>query len=338
MKNNLLLGYFGYEDDQIDGQTIKTRLVGEVLSSIDHKKYDFYDTQKIKYFYIRSFIFIFIKVLKAKNIFIMPGRNGLRIIFPLLFIISIFFSKKINYIVVGGWLSIFLEKHFIIKSMLKRINGIYIESKLMKEDLVGKGFQNVEVFYNFRKMEQVTNKIDNKNFKIVFFSRITETKGIYDLLDAFILLNRKDIFLDIYGPIDPYITKQFLYQVKKIENVEYKGVLKDNVYQRLTQYKFMVFPTFYEGEGFPGIIIEAYMSGLPIIASNWKYNFEFIKDNYTGLLYEPRNIQELKNKIKFLIDNQEYLDDLRKNVLGEAEIYSFDHAKSFIEKIIRSSR
>jgi glycosyltransferase involved in cell wall biosynthesis len=335
MNNVLLLGYFGYENNQIDGQTIKTRLVGEVLSEIEKINYDFFDTQKIKNNPIKSFFNILIKVLKAKKIFIMPGKNGLKIIFPFVYFICLlsFFNKKdINYIVVGGWLSEFLENNLFIKYLLKKIQGIYIESNLMKQMLSKQNITNVKVLYNFRKIE-IFERSEIKDFKIVYFSRITETKGIFDLIDA-LEKNDNQILLDFYGPIDEKIKNNFLERIAKYPNIEYKGLLRKNMYQTLSQYKFMVFPTYYEGEGFPGAVIDAYIAGLPIIASNWKYNFEFVKDNKTGLLFEPRNIEELTRKINYLFINKDIIKKMKIEIDSEIQKYSFTNAKKIFNQII----
>lgn len=338
MSKTLLIGYFGFDNNQIDGQTIKTRLVSEVLTNLGNDSFDFYDTQKMKKNPIKSFLLIFIKVLKAKNIFIMPGKNGLRTIFPFIYFISIFFifsKKHIHYIVVGGWLATFLEKNKIIKSFLKKINGIYIESDLMKKMLNEQEINNVSVLYNFRKIEFIKKEYNNHDFKIVFFSRITETKGIFDLIEAMKLIKDANICLDFYGPLDKSIEDKFISIVNTIPNISYKGVLRKDMYETLSQYKVMVFPTYYEGEGFPGAVIDAYISGLPIVASKWKYNYEFVKENKTGLLFETRNIIDLKDKIEFLRDNPSIIKEMQKEIENEVKHYSFDNAIEIFKTIIK---
>ena len=336
MNKTLLIGYFGYDNNQIDGQTIKTRLVSEVLGNLESNNFDFYDTQKMKSNPIKTLFSIFIKVMKAKNIFIMPGKNGLKIIFPFIYFISFFniFSKKhIHYIVVGGWLSNFLKEHTFIKKLLTNIDGIYLESNLMKNMLVEQNVKNVKVLYNFRKIDNIQTNTNSNEFKIVFFSRITETKGIFDLIEVMKSIDRT-VLLDFYGPIDKDIEDRFLNAINEFENIQYKGILRDKMYQTLSEYKFMVFPTYYEGEGFPGAVIDAYISGLPIIASNWKYNFEFVKDNKTGLLFETRNINELATKITYLKNNPMILDTMKTHIKEEIKNYSFNNAENIFKKII----
>ena len=337
MENNLLVGYFGYQDNQIDGQTVKTRLIGDILLSIGGSSYDFFDTQLIKTNPINSIIKIIIKVLRSKSIVIMPGENGLIILFPLIYIISLLSNKNIHYVVVGGWLPLFLKNHKYIKSMLKTISGIYVESQNMNDRLKKMDVDNVKVFYNFRKIDHNINDCDfnfAENMKIVFYSRVKKSKGVLDLLDAFSLINNKSLFLDIYGPIDSEFKEEFFKKIKKDNSVKYKGILINNTYSILSQYRFMVFPTYYEGEGCAGAIIDAYISGLPVIASDWKYNSEFVKDNVTGLLYKTRSIQDLRNKIELLIENVDLYNSLKENALIEANLYNFNSARNFVKQNI----
>lgn len=60
------------------------------------------------------------------------------------------------------------------------------------------------------------------------------------------------------------------------------------------------------------------MAGLPIVASDWKYNKELVIDGVTGLLFKPRDIDELVNKLLTLI-NSDYFS-------GEARIKCFEHS------------
>ncbi len=331
----LLLGYLGYENDQIDGQTIKTRLVNEILmSNRKESDYNYFDTQQIKYKPFFAFISIIIMVFRAKKIFILPGRNGLRTVFPLTFLISALSSKRIYYIVIGGWLPHFIKHRNFIQYMLKRIAGIYVESNSMKVQLEALGFCNVEVLYNFRKQKDVTTTNSFQSFKIVFFSRVTKEKGVFDLIEAHKALNNKNVQLDIYGPIDFSIQEELEESIADHTNIQYLGVIKENHYQILSQYQFMVFPTYYNGEGFPGVVIDAYMSGLPIVASNWKYNSEFVLDGKTGLLFEPKNKVEMKEKMLQLIENKSLLMQMKENALVESEKYSFTKAESFILKLL----
>ncbi len=79
----------------------------------------------------------------------------------------------------------------------------------------------------------------------------------------------EQVIIDIYGPIyNEYLTEFEEECQNSSENLNYKGVLQpDEIYQVLSEYDLMLFPTQYYTEGFPGSILDAYISGLPVIAS-----------------------------------------------------------------------
>ena len=106
-----------------------------------------------------------------------------------------------------------------------------------------------------------------KNIKVfkgrfVYIGQIIPNKGIDLLLQ--LAKNRTDITVTIYGPIlDPQ------YENIKKEHC-YHGVLAPkDVSNALSKYDVLLLPTFHPGEGYPGIIIEAFSEGLPVISTEW---------------------------------------------------------------------
>ncbi|MGX6591143.1 glycosyltransferase family 4 protein [Cetobacterium ceti] len=331
--NILLIGYFGYINNQLDGQTIKTRLIEEMLNE-SFKNILIFDTQILKYKKIMLFNLI-MKVLKSKKVIIMPGRNGLKLLFPIIFFISKVKNIDIYYIVIGGWLIEFLKKNYIITIFLKRITRIYIEIPTLNEILIKKGFKNSKILYNFRKIFLKENKKlkkeDKNKFKLVFVSRVIKEKGILFLIESLKKLKKEDIYLDIYGPITNELKKELLDIVQEIKTIQYKGVIYKEVSEVLQNYDLFVFPTFYEGEGHAGVIIESYIAGLPILASDWKYNKDFIIENKTGKLFETNNFDSFKKKLFEFYNNRELLTNMKEGIKEEVKKYSYNEIKEFLK-------
>ena len=92
-----------------------------------------------------------------------------------------------------------------------------------------------------------------------------------------------NIIVDIFGPLDGQYTAEEI-KSKGKGVVRYKGTLTPaQVYQELFNYHALILPTFYEGEGYPGVILEAYNCGMPVIATNW-LSIPEIVDRNTGIL------------------------------------------------------
>src|SRR5690625_4771675 len=117
----------------------------------------------------------------------------------------------------------------------------------------------------------ITNfqKKENGIIKFVFTGRIIKEKGIYDIIKATDILNSSGYInkyrVDLYGS---NCNNSREYGI----NVSYKGEFDSLKFGNiLMNYDVLLLPTYYNGEGYPGSIVEAYLSGLPVITSNWKY-------------------------------------------------------------------
>ena len=124
-----------------------------------------------------------------------------------------------------------------------------------------------------------------------YVSRVEKSKGLDTLVEVSKLLSEGG--LDGYVKIDFYGQKTDSYFDRHLSGIamyEYRGVLQpDEVIPTLKQYDALVFPSHYDGEGCPGIMVEALSASLPIIASDWKYNNEFVSNGDNGFLCETFN-------------------------------------------------
>ena len=71
---------------------------------------------------------------------------------------------------------------------------------------------------------------------------------------------------------------------------------------------------------FLGIIVESFASGLPVIASDWKYNSEIIQDGINGLLFKTKNEEDLTSKIEYCLDNYNIINEMRSKALSASKI------------------
>lgn len=329
-----VIGYFGFETNQLDGQTIKTRNVYQLLRTA----YDteFFDTQSLKNRKLNILPLLWM-AFKYKNIFYLGAQNNLRYFFPLLYLISKLRRGKIVYVTVGGWLYDFLKaNHPIYTYMVKNLQAVLVETEHLKVNLKSIGVERTEWIPNFRiKPEVKVNGVGRNDhaFKVVFMARVVKEKGIFLLLDFYksYLENtaefNKHITLDFYGPVSDKDAESFYEGVSQLgEGVSYKGVLDPSaIYETLPDYDLLVLPTFYEGEGFPGTILDAYLCGLPVVTTNWKQIPEFVDDGGTGFLIES-DVGQLTEKIQKLVNDPVLLNKLKLNAVNKSKEYSPDIA------------
>ena len=91
------------------------------------------------------------------------------------------------------------------------------------------------------------------------------------------------------------------------------------------KYFALLFPTHYEGEGFAGTLIDAYSAGVPVIASEWKYNSEVVNGD-VGYIYSTGNHTEFVALLREIAENPTMLLGKKRNCLMEAEKYKVDKA------------
>lgn len=336
----LVLGYFGYPTNRLNGQTVKTRDL-LVLFQRHLPNTMYIDTEEISH--NKNIINSITKLFKCNIIAYLPAQRNLSLIFPLLFIFSTLFKKKIHYFVIGGWLTEFLSHRPVHRWMLKRICNIYTETQTMKKLLESSyNITNVDTFPNFRitdfkpKMHHENNKL-----RLVFMARIERPKGIdsiFELAEYTLSKYGNNITIDFYGPIEPPDENYFKENLARHKNTQYKGIiLPQNIHQTLVQYDVMLLPTHYYTEGLPGTIVDSYISGIPVIVSKWKHATEFVKDGISGYIIPFENhIKQLIEKIDFLYQNPLILENLKIGSLKESENYTVEKAWKIISKNMKT--
>jgi glycosyltransferase involved in cell wall biosynthesis len=242
-------------------------------------------------------------------------------------------KAKLIHMPVGGNFAGYIESNRELIGRFAKTSMIFAQSSKQVEQLRSLGLNQAEEIKNFRllKTSILPEKLPYPEvpLKAVFFSRVTKEKGIEDAVKAVNKINDIStqgplVYLDVFGPIDPPYREVFAGLIEGNRYCKYKGILtpcNEQPQKTLSQYDFMVFPTFLDAEGFPGVIIDALSSGLPVVASRWNFNSEFIEDGKTGLLFEVKNVLDLQMKINSLINNANELYSMKLECLREARKY-----------------
>ncbi|MBQ0110498.1 MAG: glycosyltransferase, partial [Oscillospiraceae bacterium] len=212
-----VMGNFNPKQNPANGQTIKTKIITSELSS-QFEDVLTVDTSGNKIATLIKTPFLCLKALKrSKNVLILPAQNGLRLIAPILAILNSLFHRKLHYVVIGGWLPQFIKQHKYLIKHLKKFEGIYVETAIMKSSLSEHGFNNIYVMPNCKKLDILSESelVYNNTapLKLCTFSRVMKQKGIEDAVNAVKAINEKHgktVFsLDIFGQVDPDQTEWF---------------------------------------------------------------------------------------------------------------------------------
>lgn len=322
MNKVLVLGYFGYLTNQLDGQTVKTRDVYRLAKEqLNNCTVDYFDTQELKKNKLLV-LKMFWKVMCCKTLFYLPAHNNLKVFFPVIFILSQLFRFRIHYFVVGGWLREYLTHRAIHRFMLSRIKSIHAETKRLKKELEDYyHYKNVDIFPNFRFFNYNPKPSESDKLRIVFMARVMRQKGIdwiFDMADYIKKNGLQEKFsITFFGPEDNEDKQYFESNVAKYGFVEYRGALQPKeIHETLSNYDVMLLPTHFYTEGLPGSVVDAYISGIPVIATEWKHSHEFIDDGKSGFIVTFENgKQQMINRVKSLEEDRTLLRRMKANAL-----------------------
>ncbi|MCR4562900.1 MAG: glycosyltransferase [Bacilli bacterium] len=321
----LVYGNFMYRSSGYGGQITKTRNVFRCLvEKYGEESVSEFNMENWNKNPIGTILRLSKSIKQTHHLVVLPGDNNLK--FLLVFLRKYLRSKqlKVYYMVVGGWLYDYLKNKKKKIEVISRFTGIFVETLDLVSKLKSLGLKNVfysPVFSLREPLEEI--KINNDieaikkkdTFSFCTFSRVLKEKGVGDAADAIQILNDRIgicCHLDIYGAIDKNYKKEFESLLATNKYISYKGFIEDSsVLSTLSAYHCLIFATYYYGEGFPAALLEANMAGLPIIASDWKYNNEIVIDGKTGLLFAPRNIEDMVQKLCVFMDDKKYLDNAR---------------------------
>ncbi|MCP4590281.1 MAG: glycosyltransferase family 4 protein [bacterium] len=188
-----------------------------------------------------------------------------------------------------------------------------VETKLLLREAKEDAIPRVDWFPNTRIMDDRSDQLERRPkpcCRFVFLSMLKATKGVKEVIAAAERLEAGSC-VDVYGPFYDGISEADFAGLKR---VRYRGVVPpEHVHEVLVQYDVLLLPTYYPGEGHPGILLEAYNAGLPVIATRWKAIPEIV-DETCGILIEPRDPDALYETMRSLIDDPERFHRLQQGV------------------------
>ena len=173
-----------------------------------------------------------------------------------------------------------------------------------------------------RKIIHLPNFIEDNSVKlprkikvntVLYFGRLSPEKGIKTLIKA---VRGLDIELRILGT-GPYegALKQYV-KTEHIRNVFFLGYKTGNeLTVEIKNALVVVVPSeWYENN--PRTILEAFTLGIPVVGARIGGIPELVLDNETGLTFEPGDIDDLKKKLIYCINNRRKLFQMGKTAQG----------------------
>ncbi|MBX2870316.1 MAG: glycosyltransferase family 4 protein [Acidiferrobacterales bacterium] len=289
-----------------------------------------------------------LKHVRASRKVILFGSNQfLLTLMPICFVISRIAGKKFYVRCFGGSLDSYYEtlspvmrRYFT--HILTRIDGLIVQTSTLKNffDRIDgvkvhqvPGYRNASV----AGLEGRSVREHSAPMRLVYVGHVREEKGIFDLLESLRTINSRSngaVECDLYGPIYDDVADRFNQEISQTDGANYKGILdSDKVIPTLNTYDVFVFPTYYQGEGHPGAVIEALIAGLPVITTHFKSIPDLIEDKTNGLLVTPQKTDELIAAIEMLFGDSVLLETLSKKA---AESGKTHHLSKVIPRLLHA--
>lgn len=199
--------------------------------------------------------------------------------------------------------------------------------------------QKIYLNYHGLKPKKYQNKREKtQKTYAVAGGRLVEKKGLKYLIKALAKIKKEEnqeIPIKIFGDGNQREKLEKLKQENNLNKIEFKGKIPhEEVIKIFSEAQFFIAPSIIakngDRDGIPNVILEAYATKTPTIASKISGIPEIVKNNKTGWLTPPKNTEKLKNKILTAWNNPEKCHKYGEK--GEKKVEkSFDSNKNIQE-------
>lgn len=191
------------------------------------------------------------------------------------------------------------------------------------------------VFLNeFRLSEEYRQQNKNNNSYILYLGSLIKRKGVDVLIQAFHRISKDypNVRLKIAGEGKEMDNlKTLASELGLSQNVEFLGIVRgENKTHLLRNALFLILPS--RSEGLPVVILEAFASGIPVIASRVGGIPDIVEDGKNGFLVSPENANELTSKMLLLLEDKSLRELFAENAATTA--LSYDRSQITIRYLI----
>lgn len=211
----------------------------------------------------------------------------------------------------------------VARSVISRADLFLVETKSLVREVCDDGIPHVEWYSNSRPMPRADQEASDREHcsSFVYIGRLCPEKGIHEMIAA---AERFEggVRVDVYGPFRPSGLSERIFS--GLKRVRYCGVLNpEDVHTVLARSDAVILPSRYSGEGYPGIILEAYGAGIPVVTTRIGGIPEIV-DESCAIMVEPGDIDALFEAMKTLVEDDELYVRLCEGAKRKRDAFSSD--------------
>jgi glycosyltransferase involved in cell wall biosynthesis len=167
-----------------------------------------------------------------------------------------------------------------------------------------------------------------KGLRVLFAGSMSQRKGLADVFEAIKLLRRNDVELVVMGSL---VAPMSFYEGQGVPFAYEAPRPHEQVFELMRSCDVLVLPSIVEGRAL--VQQEALACGLPIIVSANAGGEDLVIEGLTGFVVPVRSPQSIAEKLAWLADHRDALEEMRPACMAKASEYTW---KSYASRILGS--
>lgn len=233
-----------------------------------------------------------------------------------------------------GWNIEYAEKvgqKKLYRSIFFKADAVIVLSELAKSTLENWGYKNKIFMETTLVDEELIKNVDpdsfnskynniNSSIRLLFLARIEKAKGIFELMEAYRLLQEKynNLELVIAGDGREENNLKKIVKDKNIQNVTFTGFVSgDTKVNNYLDAHIFVFPSY--TEGMPNSVLEAMAFGLPVVTTPVGGLVDFFENDKHGYFIDDLKPEPFSKVVTNLLEDKEKMMSISK--------YNYEYAK-----------
>ncbi|WP_066022701.1 MULTISPECIES: glycosyltransferase [Clostridium] len=233
---------------------------------------------------------------------------------------------------------IFSKRFKIAKDFLKDAKMVFTPSLALKKVFVNEFKNSIDIKVinhgiDFSKI-RMNKKIykDNDKITIGYIGALIYHKGVNLIINALSRIRNDNYNFKLYGTGEFEEILMIMAAKQGVKNIEFCGsFLGDNIWEMYKDIDIAIIPSIWN-ETYCFVVYEALACNVPIIVSNVGALTENVKTGVNGLVFENKNVHQLSECIKLILDKPSILNNFKDNIC-KMEIQSTEQeAKCYFEE------
>jgi glycosyltransferase involved in cell wall biosynthesis len=220
--------------------------------------------------------------------------------------------------------AILRERQSYLMQMLNMVDAAIAPSQFLRDFFITRGLEPTRLLFCRQGLDRASwskapTRISAPFLRIGYIGQIAEHKGVDILMKAFKRIRADNGTLPrlkIYGDTEqfPGFTRKLRRLAADVDRITLEGVFRnEDIAQIHAGLDVLIVPSVWY-ENSPNVILEAFATGTPVIASRLGGMAELVQHETNGLLFAPGDTADLGRQLQRIADDTALLPRLRAGI------------------------